>query len=146
MRLLVLSGFSGAGRTILLHHRAGRQVATTTSERRRANANTCLASRKGSRSHAEERLVKMRNGCICCTLRKDLMRATKLARAHCLDYLLIECAGISEPLRQLRLDEVYRIGRVGSGDYCSATPQWVLASAAGNLVEGTLSRELIFGS
>ena len=100
----VLSGFLGAGKTTLLNHvlqnREGRKVAVIVNDMSQVNIDAALVREGGAAlSRTEERLVELSNGCICCTLRDDLLReVSKLARARRFDYLLIEGSGISEPL------------------------------------------------
>jgi G3E family GTPase len=100
----VLSGFLGAGKTTLLNHvlsnREGRKVAVIVNDMSEVNIDADLVARGGADlSRTEETLVEMSNGCICCTLRDDLLKEVeRLARDGRYDYLLIESTGIAEPL------------------------------------------------
>ncbi|MFY9290891.1 MAG: zinc metallochaperone GTPase ZigA [Methylorubrum rhodinum] len=100
----VLSGFLGAGKTTLLNHvlnnREGRRVAVIVNDMSEVNIDADLLRASGANlSRTDERLVEMTNGCICCTLRDDLLaEVRRLAGEGRFDYLLIEGTGIAEPL------------------------------------------------
>ncbi|MEL6870227.1 MAG: zinc metallochaperone GTPase ZigA [Pseudomonadota bacterium] len=99
----VLSGFLGAGKTTVLSHvlnnRQGRRVAVIVNDMSEVNIDSAIVQNEVSLNHSEEKLVEMSNGCICCTLREDLLEeVTQLAQTGRFDYLLIESTGISEPL------------------------------------------------
>lgn len=99
----VLSGYLGAGKTTILNHvlnnRVGLKVAVIVNDLSEVNIDAELVRDGGGLSRTEEKLVEMSNGCICCTLRDDLLQEVeRLAKEGRFDYMLIESTGIGEPL------------------------------------------------
>lgn len=99
----VLSGYLGSGKTTVLNHvlnnREGVKVAVIVNDMSEINVDARLVQSETSLSRTDEKLVEMSNGCICCTLRDDLLQEVrKLAEERRFDYILIESTGISEPI------------------------------------------------
>ena len=99
----VLSGFLGSGKTTLLNHilhnKINLKVAVIVNDMSEVNIDARLVANEHTLSRTDEKLVEMSNGCICCTLREDLMiEVERLAKENRFDYLLIESTGISEPI------------------------------------------------
>ena len=99
----VLSGFLGAGKTTLLNHmlnnRAGVRIAVVVNDMASVNVDAELVRESGGLHKAEEKMIELSNGCICCTLREDLLTSlSSLAAEQRFDHVIVESSGISEPL------------------------------------------------
>ena len=98
----VLSGYLGSGKTTLLNHvltnRENKRIAVIVNDMSEVNIDASMI-KQGGFSRTDEKLVELQNGCICCTLREDLMiEVERLVQAGDIDYILIESSGISEPI------------------------------------------------
>lgn len=137
----VLSGFLGAGKTTLLNHvlgnREGLRVAVIVNDMSEVNIDAALVrGGEAALSRTEERLVEMTNGCICCTLRDDLLEEVdRLAREGRFDHLLIESSGISEPMPVAATFAFARDDGATLGDLALLDTMVTVVDAAGFLAE-----------
>ncbi|MEU8780752.1 GTP-binding protein [Streptomyces sp. NPDC048637] len=137
----VLSGFLGAGKTTLLNHilgnREGLRVAVIVNDMSEINIDAALVrGGDAALSRTEERLVEMTNGCICCTLRDDLLEEVdRLAREGRFDHLLIESSGISEPMPVAATFAFPRDDGATLGDLARLDTMVTVVDAAGFLPE-----------
>ncbi len=145
----VLSGFLGAGKTTLLNHvlgnREGLRVAVIVNDMSEVNIDAALVrGGEASLSRTEERLVEMTNGCICCTLRDDLLEEVdRLAREGRFDHLLIESSGISEPMPVAATFAFARDDGATLGDLALLDTMVTVVDAAGFLSELDSGDELV---
>lgn len=108
----ILSGFLGAGKTTLLKHvlesqQHKKKIAVIVNDMAELNIDSSLVEKSGL-VHTKQEVVSMQNGCICCTLRTDLIReVSRLQKLGTFDYLLIESTGISEPMQVVRQRREY---------------------------------------
>ncbi|MFE3166295.1 GTP-binding protein [Streptomyces sp. NPDC059224] len=145
----VLSGFLGAGKTTLLNHilgnREGLRVAVIVNDMSDVNIDAALVrGGEAALSRTEERLVEMTNGCICCTLRDDLLEEVdRLAREGRFDYLLIESSGISEPMPVAATFAFARDDGATLGDFARLDTMVTVVDAANFLTELASGDELV---
>ncbi|AJE42999.1 GTP-binding protein [Streptomyces nodosus] len=145
----VLSGFLGAGKTTLLNHvlanREGLRVAVIVNDMSEVNIDAALVrGGEAALSRTEERLVEMTNGCICCTLRDDLLEEVdRLAREGRFDHLLIESSGISEPMPVAATFAFARDDGATLGDVAQLDTMVTVVDAANFLSELESGDELV---
>ncbi|MBV7694413.1 GTP-binding protein [Streptomyces sp. TRM70350] len=145
----VLSGFLGAGKTTLLNHvlanREGLRVAVIVNDMSEINIDAALVrGGEAALSRTEERLVEMTNGCICCTLRDDLLEEVdRLAREGRFDHLLIESSGISEPMPVAATFAFARDDGATLGDLARLDTMVTVVDAANFLTELDSGDELV---
>ncbi|MGW7130561.1 GTP-binding protein [Streptomyces bobili] len=145
----VLSGFLGAGKTTLLNHvlgnRDGLRVAVIVNDMSEVNIDAALVrGGQAALSRTEERLVELTNGCICCTLRDDLLvEVDRLAREGRFDYLLIESSGISEPMPVAATFAFARDDGATLGDLARLDTMVTVVDAANFLPELASGDELV---
>ncbi|MGI5379871.1 GTP-binding protein [Streptomyces sp. CA-251387] len=145
----VLSGFLGAGKTTLLNHvlagREGLRVAVIVNDMSEINIDAALVrGGEAALSRTEERLVEMTNGCICCTLRDDLLEEVdRLAREGRFDHLLIESSGISEPMPVAATFAFARDDGATLGDLALLDTMVTVVDAANFLAELDSGDELV---
>jgi G3E family GTPase len=143
----VLSGFLGAGKTTLLNNilnnREGRRVAVIVNDMSEVNIDADLVRNGAELSRTDEKLVEMTNGCICCTLRDDLLvEVRRLAREGRFDYLVIEGTGVAEPLPIAATFEFRDEGGVSLSDVARLDTMVTVVDAA-NLLRDYGSRDFL---
>jgi len=144
----VLSGFLGAGKTTLLNHvlnnRDGKKVAVIVNDMSEVNIDAELVNQGGAQlSKTEEKLVEMSNGCICCTLREDLLEQVyELSKEKKFDYLLIESTGISEPLPVATTFDFVDENGISLSDVATLDTMVTVVDAA-NLIKNYSSTEFL---
>lgn len=143
----VLSGFLGAGKTTLLNHvlnnREGKRVAVIVNDMSEVNIDADLVRKGTDLSRTNEKLVEMTNGCICCTLRDDLLKEVRhLASENRFDYLLIESTGISEPLPVAATFDFRNDAGISLGDVARLDTMVTVVDAA-HLLKGYSSKEFL---
>jgi G3E family GTPase len=132
----VLCGFLGSGKTTLLNHilhnKQGLKVAVIVNDMSEVNVDADIIEKQGGLSRTQEKLVELSNGCICCTLRDDLLKeVNRLADMNAFDYILIESTGIAEPLPIAQTFSYYDdISGINLSDKCRLDTMVTVVDAA----------------